>query len=144
MNINIATSNEDITACYDLIISMGGRRATLSEEGFLQQVKRQQKEHGFLLAYLIDEGLVQAVAGYRFSEYLAWGKILYVDDLVTREKARSKGYGQMMIDWLVEQAKDNNCEEFHLDSGSGRKDAHRFYLKNYMEIQGFHFSKKVA
>ena len=143
-NIKIATSDEDIVACYDLIIFMGGRRAALSSEDFLQQVKRKQKEHGFLLACLIDEDIVQAVAGYRFSEYLGWGKILYLDDLVTREKSRSKGYGQIMFDWLEEQAKENDCEEIHLDSGSGRKGAHRFYLKNYMEIVGFPFSKKVA
>ena len=41
---------------------------------------------------------------------------LYVDDLITREADRSKGYAGLLIDWLLAEATKRGCAEFHLDS----------------------------
>ncbi|MFH1552992.1 MAG: GNAT family N-acetyltransferase [Candidatus Omnitrophota bacterium] len=84
-----------------------------------------------------------AVAGFRFSECLAWGKIMYVDDLVTDENHRSKGYGDKLVDWLMEFAKKNECGQFHLDSGVQRFLAHRFYFRKALTISGYHFEVKL-
>jgi GNAT superfamily N-acetyltransferase len=67
------------------------------------------------------------------------GKELYVDDLVSDEKARSKGYGRKLLRWLIARAKREKCLLFELDSGTHRVDAHRFYLRERMIIQAFHF-----
>jgi GNAT superfamily N-acetyltransferase len=68
------------------------------------------------------------------------GRYLYVDDLVTDESERSKGYGDAIFDWLVNYAKEQNCDQFHLDSGVQRFDAHRFYFRKRMKILAYHFS----
>ena len=85
-------------------------------------------------------GEVKAVAGFRLSEALAWGKYMYIDDLVTASQARSKGYGGQLFDWLFEYAAAQGCEQIHLDSGVQRKDAHRFYEREGMTVSSLHFS----
>ena len=92
---------------------------------------------------LADEGQdeeVKAVAGFRIFEFLFWGKNLYVDDLVTKNGKRSKGYGGALFDWLVDYARAAGCEAFRLDSGVQRFAAHRFYLSKRMNIAAHHFT----
>jgi len=55
---------------------------------------------GYRLAAAIDDGQVRAVAGYRFMEMLYCGRILYIDDLVTDERLRSRGYERQLLEWL--------------------------------------------
>jgi GNAT superfamily N-acetyltransferase len=73
-------------------------------------------------------------------EMLYSGRTLYVDDLVTDAASRSRGQGDRLFDWLVARARARGCEEFSLDSGTQRVDAHRFYLRKRMKIACFHFS----
>lgn len=73
-------------------------------------------------------------------EMLYSGHTLYVDDLVTDAACRSQGYGDRMIDWLLARARAAGIDEFSLDSGTQRIDAHRFYMRKRMKISGFHFS----
>jgi GNAT superfamily N-acetyltransferase len=68
---------------------------------------------------------------------------MYVDDLVTNAADRSKGYGDAMLDWLVEYANAQTCEHLNLDSGVHRFGAHRFYLRKRMDIVCHHFSLKL-
>jgi len=86
---------------------------------------------------------MKAVAGFRISENLAYGKFLYVDDLVSKTEDRSKGYGGALFDWLVALAREHECDQFHLDSGVHRFAAHRFYLTKRMDISSHHFVLKL-
>jgi GNAT superfamily N-acetyltransferase len=97
------------------------------------------QREGFLLAFLEDDGAVRAVAGYRFQDKLFSGLNLYVDDLVTDATARSRGHGRTLLAWLVAQARARGCDNFELDSGVQRHDAHRFYLRERMKISSYHF-----
>jgi len=112
-------------------------------ERFVERVQRQQKG-GYLLAFLESEGEIRAVAGYRFLEKLLSGRYLYVDDLVTRESDRSQGYGGELFDWLIEQAREQGCENLELDSGVQRFDAHRFYVIKGMQISAHHFKIEIG
>ena len=62
------------------------------EKAFVEQVQR-QLEDGYHLAYLQKGGEIKALAGFRFLEFLAWGKVLYIDDLITDSKTRKNGHG---------------------------------------------------
>ncbi|MBA4185901.1 MAG: GNAT family N-acetyltransferase, partial [Acidobacteria bacterium] len=95
------------------------------------------------LAFIETSKEIKAVAGFRTGVCLAWNKFLYVDDLVTKSGERSNGYGQALFDWLVNYAKKNGCDEFHLDSGVHRFKAHRFYLQKRMDIVSHHFGLKL-
>jgi GNAT superfamily N-acetyltransferase len=106
------------------------------------QILRQQAG-GYFLAYCECDSEIRSVAGYRYSENLAYGKFMYVDDLVTKTDDRSKGFGKQLFDWLVAQAKTHGCAVFALDSGVHRFDAHRFYLVNRMNIVSHHFALRL-
>ena len=92
------------------------------------------------MASLDDAAGPAAVAGFRILENLAWGRFLYVDDLVTRSDARSHGHGARLLRWLRRLARSEGCIELHLDSGVQRVDAHRFYEREGLRRSSYHFS----
>jgi len=140
MKIAIATVEADIERCFPVMAQL---RTRLDKDQFIRQVQS-QRQQGYQLAYLEDGGEVRSLAGFRFLEMLAFGRVLYVDDLITAGGQRSRGYGARLFDWLVEHAKANRCVQLHLDSGVQRFDAHRFYLAKRMRISSHHFSLNLA
>ncbi len=133
--IRLAETDGEIIACLPVMRQL---RTDLAEAGFLRRIRLQQSG-GYQLCYLAEDGLVRSVAGFRLMENLASGRVLYVDDLVTDSGARSKGFGQQLLDWLLKEAKAAGCDTLELDSGVQRFDAHRFYLRNRMHIVSHHF-----
>jgi GNAT superfamily N-acetyltransferase len=139
MNIKLVGSEAEIAACHAVMREL---RPHLDPATFVHRVRSQQ-ESGYRLAYLEDGGRPVAVAGFRLGECLAWGRFLYVDDLVTLSSERSRGHGAALLAWLAERAREARCDELHLDSGVQRKDAHRFYQREGMELTGFHFRTRL-
>jgi hypothetical protein len=137
--IRLAKEDQEIQSCY---LVMSQLRPHIPPADFLPRVKRQSAAAGYQIAYVTD-GEVKAVAGFRISECLAWGKFLYVDDLVSDEADRSKGHGGALFDWLVNHAREKKCDQFHLDSAVQRFEAHRFYFDKRMIIEGYHFGLKL-
>jgi GNAT superfamily N-acetyltransferase len=136
MSIQIAQSDAQILACFPILSQL---RPNLQQDTFLAQV-RQQQQQGYQLAFLEVENQLVAVAGFCISECFAWGKFLYVYDLVVRESDRSQGSGQQTFEWLTKFAKSQDCQQLHLDSGVQRFDAHRFYMQQRMAITSHHFA----
>ncbi len=134
--IALVESDTDIARCFPVMAQL---RPHLLEADFVARVRRMQRE-GFHLAFLAEDGAVRAVAGYRFQDKLFSGKNLYVDDLVTAATARSRGHGRTLLAWLIGQAQARGCDNFELDSGVQRHDAHRFYLRERMKIASYHFT----
>ena len=139
MTIHEATTDAAIAACYPVMAQL---RPYLLDDEFLPRVRRQMA-NGYRLAYVEQESRPVAVAGFRQLENLAWGRFLYVDDLVTDENARSQGHGERLFDWLLAEADRLGCEQLHLDSGVQRFAAHRFYFRERMDITSYHFARKV-
>jgi len=134
--ITIARSEREILDCYPVMAEL---RPHIQPDEFLPMVKRLAEIAGFQLAYLTD-GEIKAVAGFRISEWLAGGKYLEIEDLTAKSGERSKGYGGDLFDWLVEYAKENNCQQVRLVSHISRLDAHRFYLRKGMNLEAHYFS----
>ncbi len=139
ISIKFAETDEDILRCFPVLREL---RPQLQPETFLPTIRRFQTG-GYFLVMLEADDEVAAVAGYRFSEHLARGKFLYVDDLVTLAVARRKGHGQKLLDWLVKLAETSGCQELHLDSGVQRTEAHLFYEKQKMIFASRHYSLKL-
>jgi GNAT superfamily N-acetyltransferase len=140
MNIRIATTDADIAACYSVMREL---RPHVVEEQFLARVRAQEKA-GYRLAFVQEQDAWVAVAGFRIAENLAWGRFLYVDDLVTLPIHRSKGYGAGLLAWLRDYALKEGCLQLHLDSGMQRTQAHHFYEREGMARAGVHFSESVT
>ncbi len=130
-------SDEEITSTFPVMRQL---RTHLDEDEYLEKIQRMRRS-GYRLAAATESGMVRCVAGFRIVEFLAYGKLLYVDDLVTAENARSEGHGERVLDWLAGVAREEGCGSLQLDSGVQRHEAHRFYFRQGMSISSYHFSK---
>ena len=135
-DIEIASTDEDILATWPVMRLL---RPDVPESEYLIRVRIQEQEVGFHIAALRNSGEVVCVAGFRLCRSLGWGKFLYVDDLVTQEMQRSQHYGSTMFAWLTDYARQQGCVQLRLDSAVYRHRAHRFYLREGMDILCFHF-----
>ncbi len=118
-------------------------RPHLDEDAFVAQSLR-QFEQGFRATALYVDDVPRAFAGWRVLEFLAVGKHVYVDDLVTDATTRSQGHGKQLLDWLKDEARRLGCVRLQLDSGTQRKDAHAFYLREGLRIEAFHFGISLS
>ena len=98
---------------------------------------------GARMCVATEGGAVLGVAVYRVSENTFEGLHLYVDDLVTDEKQRSKGVGRSLMEHLQGLARAADCEAYTLDSGTQRTQAHKFYFREEMVVTSFHFRKPL-
>ncbi len=132
----IAVTDKEIESCFDVMSEL---RPKIIKSEFLNTV-REMESQGFKLVFIEENTKVVAAAGYRISTNLFLGKNLYVDDLITSASVRSKGYGEVLIAWLRNLAIENKCNTLHLDSGTQRGQAHKFYFRNGLTIVNYHFS----
>jgi GNAT superfamily N-acetyltransferase len=136
MSVNIAQSDAELRRISEVLLHL---RPAFDADGLISQI-REQMELGYKIAYVESGGEVLCVAGFVVGKKLAWGKHIYVDDLVTSEHRRSRGAGAKMIAWLRAHALQLGCKQLHLDSGVQRFGAHKFYLREGFNIASHHFS----
>ncbi len=139
--ISLATTDTEIARCFPIMAQL---RPHLHADEFPARVRRQAQTGNYQLAFLEEDGAVRSVAGFRIGDSLFYGAFLYVDDFVTDESHRSRGHGEALFNWLVAHAKGHRCQAIALDSGVQRYAAHRFYLKNRMDIVCHHFALKLS
>jgi GNAT superfamily N-acetyltransferase len=130
-------NDKDISKCYPVMKVL---REGYTEQQFLSQVNRQRKG-GYIISYAQLDDEVFAVAGWRIRDNLAMKKHLYIEDLVSREDKRSMGYGTKLLDYVLNIARESQCNAILLDSGVQRYSSHRFYIRNYFEIRAHLFAK---
>ncbi len=140
LEIKLAETDAEIAHLFPVIHEL--RPHLKDAEEFLARVHRQEKQ-GYRLIYVEDAGVPVAAAGYRFVDYLFAGRSLYVDDLICLESYRGKGFAEALMRWMEDLARKEGCETFHLDSGTQRLRAHRFYSRRGLSIASFHFQKKL-
>ncbi|MDH7452069.1 GNAT family N-acetyltransferase [Luteimonas composti] len=136
----MANSDEEILSCFPAFSAL---RSHLQEQEFLCQVRRQQIQ-SYQIVALEYEGSVQSAAGFRLAEFLAWGKVLYIDDLTTLPEATSRGFAGTLMDWLIAHAKANGCQGLHLDTGYARHAAHRLYLRKGLQFNCHHLALELG
>lgn len=127
----LASTDAEIMDCYPVFSAL---RPHLTEGDFLSQVRRQEAQSYRILA-LRHEGGIKSAAGFRVAEFLAWGKVLYIDDLGTLPGDTGRGFAGALLDWVTEHARVIGCGAVHLDTGYARHAAHRLYLR-----KGFRFN----
>lgn len=138
--IAIADTDALIDACWPVMAQL---RPQISRGDFLPFVRRLAANNSFRLAFLEDDG-IKAVAGFRVAEWLAGGRYLEIEDLVTAAEARSRGHGGELFDWLMAEAARQGCRQVRLVSNVRRVDAHRFYLRKGMTHEAHYFSINVS
>jgi hypothetical protein len=138
MEIKIATE-EEIKYCYKIMHQI---REDLNEVDFLSMISKQLKD-GYKVVYVTHDKEVICVAGFTICHKLAWGKHLFIEDFITDKSVKSIDAAKALLDFVKIYAKQQKCTSIHLDSSIERKEAHKFYLKEDMKIDSYHFSFKI-
>jgi len=136
MEVRILTSEGELKTVAPILSKL---RPHLDLNGLVTRIKIQQKR-GYKLVYVVSNEEIFCVAGFVTGYKLAWGKHIYIDDLVTSEEHRSAGAGKILMEWFKTYAKENGCEAIHLDSSVLRFPSHKFYLESGFHIDSHHFS----
>lgn len=95
-----------------------------------------------VLAAQDDAGQYSGAALYRVMT-TSRGKLLFVDDLVTRSDSRSAGVGAELLGELERRGRAARCDRVELDSGMTNQAAHRFYYRHRMGAIALHFAKEL-
>jgi GNAT superfamily N-acetyltransferase len=135
--IHTAKSEADVRRCWRAFQEL--RPHLQSEDEFVERW-RKQVEEGDPIAYVQDGDKVPAAAGYRFLNTMAWGHILYIDDLVALHTSQLTGLGTLLLQHLQNEARERVCAAVHLDTGYQRHLAHRAYLGNGFHIDCHHIA----
>ncbi|WP_283131892.1 GNAT family N-acetyltransferase [Enterovibrio norvegicus] len=135
MDVTFFEDNADRAQVLDVLTQL---RPHISQDALAAQIKRQQQS-GYQLAYVKSDNIVLAVVGFEVRESLAWGKHIYIDDLVTNENHRSQGVGNVLMAWLKQHAAEHGCKQIHVDSEIQRFKAHIFFQREEFKTIAHHF-----
>ena len=135
----IVLLEEDFATSYEVMREL---RPYLTEEVYATRIK-EMRSRGYRLLALKVDGEIASLAGVTFDLNLYWGRHLFVSDLVTAEKCRSRGYGKRLLDYIHDLAQEENCETVALSSSFPREGAHRFYEREGYERKGYVFVKRL-
>jgi GNAT superfamily N-acetyltransferase len=133
-----AESDADILSCLSVLRDW---RPHIGGEGdFVARVRRLQEEQGYRLAAVWSEHQVVACAGYHLAENLIRGRHLHVNELATARSVRSTGIGQHLLQALIQEARNLDCQALVLECGLINPRAHAFYFREGLRISAFRFA----
>lgn len=136
------TTRDQFRAAYPVMREL---RTHLTEAEYLSLLDDMTANHGYRLFALYDEGRIVALAGIEIMVTLYAGRSVHVHDLVTTSAGRSRGYGQTLLSYMDEVARENDCTRVWLTSAAHRLDAHRFYEQRMRYTRsGYVFLKDLS
>lgn len=114
-------------------------------DAFVAQINEAQRGQGYRLfgSFVPDHHDAVGVVGFRPVVSLAWGNVLYIDDLSVRAEYRGRGHGRSLLSAVETEAATLGAVAVHLDSGHQRYDAHRLYLAGDYQIRSHHFVRPL-
>jgi GNAT superfamily N-acetyltransferase len=110
----------------------------------LRQIITDGSAQGLRFGGAFDGERCLGVAGWRVVLNTSDLRKLYFDDLVTTQAAQSSGVGRILLAELRKRAIEHGCFTLELDSGVQRYDAHRFSLRERMNIDAHHFTLQLS
>lgn len=139
--VQVVVTETDILKCRSAIQAL---RPSLTDELYFEAVQKTLADNRQII-FIEDAGKAAAVAVFETGYNLFRGKYIYIDDLSTLPEYRGKRFAGMLLDWIVDYAKQENFNEIHLDSGvsEARTDAHRLYLNKRFQVSSLHFVTKL-
>lgn len=131
--IRPATSND-----FEQIITLFKEFATFEKlpEKMVNSVERMKEEQEFFHCFVVENEAKQIIGyvTYFFSYYTWIGKSLYMDDLYVKPEYRGQGIGTILLDKIVEFAKQEKCHKIRWQVSEWNKPAIEFYKSFGAEI----------
>jgi GNAT superfamily N-acetyltransferase len=128
----------------ELFVAPGARASGYTEARGIEGVRWLLASPQGTILVADDGGEVVGLATlYRDFPSIRHGWRCWLQDLVVTPSRRSQGVGRALLDAATEWARQRGCTYLMLDSGTGRKDAHRFYLREGMTQGSLTFTRPI-
>lgn len=105
---------------------MNQLRRDLTQKTYLELLEEMWKD-GYRLYALYKDNQVVSLAGLSWRVNFYNKRHVFIYDLVTDSAHRSFGYGEKLLSYIHNWAKENGAAYVALESGIQRNEAHRFY-----------------
>lgn len=119
-------------------------RPHITLQNFLDIYHQSHKTTGYEIAALKVDNQILAIMGYRILFDYVHGKHCYIDDLVSSEQHRSKGFGAELLKYAEQFSKDQGCTGLRLCTGIDNERGKKFYEKNGWNLRAIVYKKKVG
>ena len=145
MNVAPVTDAKGAIVASDLLVGAEGVHRQLRPHLPEDYVGRMKEvfASGAEMAVAVREGKVAGITVFRVIEKTFTGRELYCDDLVTDDKLRSSGVGAALVAYMLRVCHERDCDALTLDSGTQRQQAHKFYFREGLTVNAFHFTRKL-
>ena len=128
---------EEIACIYPLIAVLN---PGLSEAVFSQRLQEMLPK-GYRVVGAYDADRLIGLSGYWINMKFWCGRQLDIDNVVILPEYRSRGVGQLLMEWLEAKALEVQADLIVLDTYSSAHLAHRFYFRNGFTMTGYHMTK---
>jgi len=135
-----ANGTKDLERFYPVMKEL---RKDLSYQDFQNLYEKAHEADGYEVVGFESQGKVVAVMGYRVLHDLVHGKHLYVDDLVSTESQRSKGFGAKLLAHAEGLAKELSCKGLRLCTGIENEKGKKFYERHGWSLRAVAYKKKL-
>lgn len=133
-------NREELERCFPVMKEL---RPHLNVQEYLEIYRHAHAMDGYEIVAMEQDGQIVAVMGYRILYDFVRGRHLYIDDLVSTEKLRSKGFGAALLKHAEVISKDLNCKSMRLCAVLENEPGIKFYEKNHWTKRAYAFTKKV-
>lgn len=137
MKIIEFNQKEEMLRCYGLLHEM---YPSLTLEQYSRELDI-MLPHNYSQVVVIDNGEIVGLTGVWVGSKLWCGKYMELDNVVVSEKARSKGFGDLLFKYVEDKAQKAECTMLALDSYTHNFKAHKFFYNQGYSPKGFHFIK---
>lgn len=135
MEIRDLTTFDELKSTFPVLKEM---YPDLTREAYETELQLMiSNNYGQLAVYENSEYI--GLSGYWFNSKLWCGKYLELDNVIIRERYRSKGVGDFLFDAAKRKAEELNCSILTLDSYTDNFKAHKFFYNHGYVPRGFHF-----
>lgn len=139
ITIKTIDSVEEMIPQYELVNQLS---TNVSLEEYVLMVSDMVKLN-YRQAVAYFQGKPVGVCGFWINTKIYSGKYVELDNVVIDQNYRSKNIGQLLCDYVLEIAKQQNCKTAMLDAYLENSKAHAFYEKLGFTKKGFHFLKSL-
>lgn len=142
MIIREATGKDvfDLKELYFVYLTKWPPKEEQNMEQWAQMLEDFRKKDSFYILVVEDEGKVVSSVQLAIIPSLTHNvrSFAIVENVVTHENYRNKGYASALLQKAAEIAKNHNCYKLSLETGSNRESTLNFYKKNGFEIDAKH------
>jgi GNAT superfamily N-acetyltransferase len=134
------TTSNDLKTAFEVLKEL---RTNLEFAEFLAIYDKASTADRYTLVGCFVGNACVAVMGYRVLFDFVHGAHLYVDDLVTTEKQRSKGHGKLLLKYAEDQARAQGLAGLRLCTGVDNDAGKRFYEREGWQLRSVAYKKKL-